>query len=102
MVVTVSLTPAVTSWRPHRIERAVQRYCPSKPSGWGWELPKLMRRRRVEPASRSRRVFGVPLAVVGQRGDGPLPEPITQALDWLRRTALEQVRGTGSHWRPLG
>ena len=51
-----------------------------------------MRRRRADPDYRTRRVFGVPLSVVAQRGAGPLPAPITQALELLRRTALQQVR----------
>ncbi|KAF0298164.1 StAR-related lipid transfer protein 13 [Amphibalanus amphitrite] len=87
-------TGQIQSLRNHallRITTAVQRYCPSKSAGWGWELPKLMRRRRADPDYRSRRVFGVPLTVVAQRGAGPLPAPVVQALELLRRTALEQV-----------
>ncbi|XP_043242273.1 stAR-related lipid transfer protein 13-like [Amphibalanus amphitrite] len=87
-------TGQIQSLRNHallRITTAVQRYCPSKSAGWGWELPKLMRRRRADPDYRSRRVFGVPLTVVAQRGAGPLPAPVVQALEMLRRTALEQV-----------
>ena len=53
-----------------------------------------MRKFRV-PDYRDRRVFGVPLTVTARRSGHPLPPSIIQALDYLRKNALDQV-GPGS------
>ena len=49
-----------------------------------------MRKFRV-PDYRDRRVFGVPLTVTARRSGHPLPPPIIQAMDYLRKNALDQV-----------
>ena len=68
----------------------MERHCPSKSSNWNWDIPKFMRKFRA-PDYRDRRVFGVPLTVTARRSGHPLPPAILQALDYLRKNALDQV-----------
>ena len=68
----------------------MERHCPTNRTSWNWELPKFMRKMKT-PEYKDRQVFGVPLAVINQRTGRPLPSGIQSALQFLRKTCLDQV-----------
>ncbi|XP_042145954.1 rho GTPase-activating protein 7 isoform X1 [Ixodes scapularis] len=66
----------------------MERFSPPYRSGWGWAVPKFIRRMRA-PDYKDKTVFGVPLSVSLQRTGHALPPSIQSAMDFLRKSAPE-------------
>ncbi|XP_035681138.1 rho GTPase-activating protein 7-like isoform X1 [Branchiostoma floridae] len=73
-----------------KLTALMERYSPSNRSGWNWAMPRFMKRIRA-PEYKDKAVFGIPLLHVLQRTGQPLPQSIIYAMDYLRRTAMDQV-----------
>ncbi|XP_078685026.1 rho GTPase-activating protein 7-like isoform X2 [Branchiostoma floridae x Branchiostoma belcheri] len=73
-----------------KLTALMERYSPSNRSGWNWAMPRFMKRIRA-PEYKDKAVFGIPLLHVLQHTGQPLPQSIIYAMDYLRRTALDQV-----------
>ncbi|CAH1267753.1 DLC1 [Branchiostoma lanceolatum] len=73
-----------------KLTALMERYSPSNRSGWNWAMPRFMKRIRA-PEYKDKAVFGIPLLHVLQRTGQPLPQSIIYAMDYLRRTSMDQV-----------
>ncbi|KAK8785426.1 hypothetical protein V5799_008211, partial [Amblyomma americanum] len=66
----------------------MERFSPPYRSGWGWAVPKFIKRMRA-PDYKDKTVFGVPLSVSLQRTGHALPPSIQGAMEFLRKSAPE-------------
>nr|XP_037284897.1 stAR-related lipid transfer protein 13-like [Rhipicephalus microplus] len=66
----------------------MERFSPPYRSGWGWAVPKFIKRMRA-PDYKDKTVFGVPLSVSIQRTGHALPPSIQGAMEFLRKSAPE-------------
>ncbi|CAH0562379.1 unnamed protein product [Brassicogethes aeneus] len=68
----------------------IEKYCPSQRTGWSWELPKFIRKKK-SPVYKDKHIFGVPLTVTFQKTGQIVPKNIEEALTWLQKNATDQV-----------
>uniref|UniRef100_A0A8D0L558 Rho GTPase-activating protein 7-like n=1 Tax=Sphenodon punctatus TaxID=8508 RepID=A0A8D0L558_SPHPU len=73
-----------------KLTALMDKYSPSSKQGWNWTVPKFIRKIKV-PDYKDRNVFGVPLVLIVQRTNHPLPKSILQAMEYLRNHFLDQV-----------
>ncbi|XP_036379613.1 LOW QUALITY PROTEIN: stAR-related lipid transfer protein 8 [Megalops cyprinoides] len=73
-----------------RLTAIMEKYCVPNKHGWGWTMPKFMKRSKV-PDYRDKNVFGVPPIINVQRSGQPLPQSIQQAMRYIRSQCLDQV-----------
>ncbi|XP_036901862.1 stAR-related lipid transfer protein 8 isoform X2 [Sturnira hondurensis] len=73
-----------------RLTAFMEKYTMPHKQGWGWSMPKFMKRNKT-PDYRGQHVFGVPPLIHVQRTGQPLPQSIQQAMRYLRSQCLDQV-----------
>nr|XP_012591718.1 stAR-related lipid transfer protein 8 isoform X2 [Microcebus murinus] len=73
-----------------RLTAFMEKYTVPHKQGWGWSVPKFMKRNKT-PDYRGQHVFGVPPLIHVQRTGQPLPQSIQQAMRYLRSQCLDQV-----------
>ncbi|XP_066105187.1 stAR-related lipid transfer protein 8 isoform X2 [Saccopteryx bilineata] len=73
-----------------RLTAFMEKYTVPHKQGWGWSVPKFMKRNKT-PDYRGQQVFGVPPLIHVQRTGQPLPQSIQQAMRYLRSQCLDQV-----------
>ncbi|KAM5289998.1 stAR-related lipid transfer protein 8 isoform 1-T1 [Glossophaga mutica] len=73
-----------------RLTAFMEKYTVPHKQGWGWSMPKFMKRNKT-PDYRGQHVFGVPPLIHVQRTGQPLPQSIQQAMRYLRSQCLDQV-----------
>lgn len=73
-----------------RLTALMERFSPPYRSGWGWAVPKFIKRMRA-PDYKDKAVFGVPLSVSLQRTGHALPPSIQGAMDFLRKSASDST-----------
>ncbi|KAK1346806.1 hypothetical protein QTO34_000666 [Cnephaeus nilssonii] len=73
-----------------RLTAFMEKYTVPHKQGWGWSVPKFMKRNKT-PDYQGQHVFGVPPLIHVQRTGQPLPQSIQQAMRYLRSQCLDQV-----------
>uniref|UniRef100_A0A2R5LMZ0 Putative rho gtpase-activating protein 7 isoform x2 n=1 Tax=Ornithodoros turicata TaxID=34597 RepID=A0A2R5LMZ0_9ACAR len=73
-----------------RLTALMERFSPPYRSGWGWAVPKFIKRMRA-PDYKDKAVFGVPLSVSLQRTGHALPLSIQGAMDFLQKSASDST-----------